>query len=67
MADGVERWRFSVGDEFGLPGFEATNGPAFAVFGSPIVTEDSVFSGTLSGHLFAVDRQTGQQQWVFRP
>lgn len=40
----------------GLPG-------ASDVRGYPVITEDTVFVGASSGHIFAVDRETGCTKW----
>jgi outer membrane protein assembly factor BamB len=36
------------------------------IVGSPVVEGDTVYVGSLSGHLYAIDRATGAQRWAFK-
>ncbi|MBI3743646.1 MAG: PQQ-binding-like beta-propeller repeat protein [Chloroflexi bacterium] len=36
-----------------------------AIYGTPVVTADKVFVGSLNQRLYAIDRSTGAQAWVY--
>lgn len=48
------------------PSARWTFAAAGPIVGSPVVDADTVYIGSLSGHLYALDRATGAQRWAFK-
>jgi outer membrane protein assembly factor BamB len=56
-------WKFTAGKSiWNMSPYDATRK---AVFSSPTITADAVFIGCSDGHLYALDKQSGQPRWKY--
>lgn len=57
--DGKVKWRHQLNPDVDRTNDLLTNG----VYGAALVTDDSVYFGTVAGFIYALDRETGKERW----